>query len=275
MNRFLTVSQLLLALFFVSTGTTIRAEEYRLSMLPRYFPERLTAMLTPLTGYLRERTGEDIQMVLTKNFRDYEQRVKSGEIAIAYQNPLVYVNVSATQEVVAMALKGQEGDRFRGIVITRPDSGITSLADLRGKLVMIVGETSAGGYLSQKLSLLEQGIDIGSLSFEEAAENRQENVIIAVSVAAVDAGFIRESALHKADRYIIPGSVTTIAKTAWLPNWAFSLDRTLDPALRTKVRDAVLALKPGDPVLQALGLTGFRSAADGDYDVMRKLVASP
>lgn len=264
--------QLIFAIFMV-LPTLTAAMEYQFSMLPRYFPDRLTKMMTPLAESLTTQTGETIKAILTDDFADYEKQVNQGKIAIGYENPLVYVNVSENHEVVAMAVKGKDGDKFRGIVITRPDSNIKSLADLKGKLVMIVGETSAGGYLSQKLSLSDAGIDISDMTIDVAADNRQENVIISVSVGDVDAGFIRESAFHVADKYIPPNSIKTIAETAWLPNWALSVNRNMDPALKEKVSKAALSLPEDGPVLKALGLKGFRKADDSEYDVMRKLVA--
>jgi phosphonate transport system substrate-binding protein len=263
---------LIYAIFMLLPSLCV-AVEYQFAMLPRYFPEHLTKMMTPLAEHLTTQTGEKIEAVLTDDFSDYEKKVNAGKIAIGYQNPLVYVNVAKTHEVLAMAIKGKDGDKFRGIIITRPDSDIKSLADLKGKLVMIVGETSAGGYLSQKLTLSDAGIDISDITLDVAADNRQENVIISVSVGDVDAGFIRESAFHMADKYILPNSIKTIAETAWLPNWAFSINRNMDPSLKSKVSQAVLNLQENDPVLKALGLRSFRKADDSEYDVMRKLAA--
>ncbi len=262
---------LIAVMLFVFTKPGFSAE-YKISILPRYYPETLTAMLSPLADYLSKQTGEKIQYILTKNFADYEARVKNGEIAIAYQNPMVYVNVSSVQEVLAMALKGKDGNQFRGIIITRPDSNINTLADLQGKQVMIVSQTSAGGYLSQLLSLNRNGIDASQISFEEAADNRQENVIISVSIGEVDAGFIRESALHKADKYILPGSIKLVLKTAWLPNWAFSVNRSLPDGFREKIRKTILNIQKDGKVLSALGLKGFAAATDSDYDTVRQLM---
>jgi len=256
----------------VVSATPGFSAEYKISMLPRYYPEKLVAMLSPLADYLSKQTGRKIEYILTKNFADYEARVKSGEIAIAYQNPVVYVNVSSVQEVLAMAIKGKDGKQFRGIIITRPDSSINTLTDLQGKQVMIVSKTSAGGYLSQLLSLKQNGVDISSISFEEAADNRQENVIISVSVGEVDAGFIRESALHKADKYILPGSIKSISKTAWLPNWAFSVNRSLPGDFRESIRKAILNIHSDEKVLSALSLKGFTAATSSDYDTIRQLV---
>ncbi len=263
---------LILILICCNSGI-VNAEEYKLSMLPRYFPEKLTAMITPLAAYLSLETGNIIKPVLTDNFTNYQADLQQGKIRIGYENPLVYVNVSDTHEVLATAVKGKGGDKFWGIIITRPDSGITQIADLKGKKIMIVSKASAGGFMSQKLTLKQNGLDVDrDCLLSEAAENRQENVIISVSIGDVDAGFIRESALHKADEFIMPGSIKTIAETAWLPNWAFSVDRYMAQEHKEAILAALLKLSSDGRVLQAMGLTGFKAATDSDYDVMRRLI---
>ena len=263
---------LALLLCFICS-TAVFATGYKISILPRYFPEKLTAMMTPLADYLSKQTGLVIRPVLTDNFADYEARLLKGNIAIGYENPLVYVNVASAHEVLARAVKGMGGDKFRGIIITRPDSGITRLSALKGKNIMIVGRTSAGGYLSQKLTLGKNGINVDKdCQLSVAADNRQENVIISVSIGDVDAGFIRESALHKADQFIMPGSITSIKETAWLPNWAFSVNKNLPQDVKTSLQKAILKLPRNSEVLQALGLTSFISASDADYDVMRNII---
>ena len=253
----------------------VRAEDYKLSMLPRYFPKKIRSMIDPLAEYLSKKTRLAIKPVLTKDFTEYENSIKSGDIAIGYQNPLVYAKVSKVHEVLAMAIKGAGGDKFRGIVIARPDSGIKSIRDLRHKKIMIVGKTSAGGFLSQKITLSENGINTErDCDIEEASDNKQENVIISVSIGDVDAGFIRESALHVADKYIRPGSIMVVSNCAWLPNWAFSVNRSLSDEAKDKIKKAVLQLKKEGPVLKAMSLDGFRPANDSRYDILRKLIGS-
>jgi phosphonate transport system substrate-binding protein len=227
--------------FGFAFSVPLRAEDYKLSMLPRYFPKRIRSMIDPLAEYLSQKTGLAIKPVLTKDFNEYENSIKSGDIVIGYQNPLVYAKVSKAHEVLAMAIKGVGGDKFRGIVIARPDSGIESIRDLRHKKIIIVGKTSAGGFLSQKITLSENGINAErDCVIEEASDNKQENVIISVSIGDMDAGFIRESALHVADKYIQPGSIMVVSNCAWLPNWAFSVDRDLPDEVKNKIKNAVL-----------------------------------
>jgi phosphonate transport system substrate-binding protein len=263
---------LILILVCLNSGM-VQAEEYKLSMLPRFFPEKLTAMITPLTVYLSQETGQTIVPVLTDNFAEYQVELQQGKISIGYENPLVYVNVSDKHEVIATAVKGKGGDKFRGIIITRPDSDITKLADLKGKNIMIVGKHSAGGFLSQKLTLKQNGLDVErDCKLSEAADNRQENVIISVSIGDVDAGFIRESALHKADEFIMPGSIKMLVETAELPNWALSVQKDLPREFKDAILTAILKLTRISPVMRAMGLTAFKASTDSDYDVMRRLV---
>lgn len=264
----------LLIVLITCFATPLMAEgQYKFSMLPRYFPKRIKSMINPLAEYLSKQKGLDVKAVLTKDFAEYENRLKNGDIEIGYQNPLVYVKVSKAHEVLAIATKGTGGDKFRGIIITRPDSGVESIKDLRHKRIMIVGPTSAGGYLSQKMTLSKNGIDVQKdCEIGVAADNKQENVIISVSIGDVDAGFIRESALHAADKYIQPGSIKTLANCAWLPNWAFSVKRSIPEKKKKAIKDALLGLKKGSPVLKAIGLNGFRPADDRRYDIIRKLL---
>jgi phosphonate transport system substrate-binding protein len=254
----------------------VQADSYTLSMLPRYSPEEINQRITPLAKRLAANLNARVEPVVANDFQQYEQRLKRGDIKIGYENPYVYVRVSDKQEVVAMASKGKNGNRFRGIIITRTDSDIVEIGDLKGKMVSIVSRSSAGGFLSQKVTLEEKGFDVNKdLQLIEALDNKQENVILSVYYGDVDAGFIRESALRKVDTYVPPSQIRVIKRTAWLPNWALSVDRSLPDETKMRIKETVLGLTKGDKVLQALKIDSFIPAKDTDYDVMRKAAGLP
>jgi len=257
-------------LLFASNG--MAAEAMVFSILPRYFPERLSQMTAPLISYLSQELQVPVKLQLTDNYARYENLVLKGGVDIGFENPLVYINIADKHEVLATALQNGR-NTFRGLVIARADSPISKLTDLKGKTVMIVGKTSAGGYLSEKLSLREIGIDVQhDCTLVEAADNHQENVLIAVSIGDVDAGFIQEGAYHVADEFIRPNSIKKVVETAWLPNYALSVAKTLPQAQKDKIKAAVVKLKEDSAVMRALEMTGFTSATDADYDVIRRLL---
>ncbi|MCI5223795.1 MAG: phosphate/phosphite/phosphonate ABC transporter substrate-binding protein [Candidatus Electrothrix sp. AR4] len=251
---------------------TATAEEYTLSMLPHFSPDELTAMLSPLSKKLSEETGNDIKIALTENTAHYTAELLRSNIVIGYESPLAYVKVANVHEVIAKAVRGKNGDMLRGIIISRPETEISKVDDLKGKTIMIVSRNSAGGFLSQKLSLKENGIDVEwDCRLIEAADKREENVIISVSIGDVDAGFISESGLHKADQYIRPGSVISVTKTAPLPNWALSVSRNMPKGQKDDLREALLGLTEDTSELKALGITAFKAAEDDEYDIVRNI----
>ena len=242
-------------------------------MSPLFSPEQMNTMLHPLATRLSEKTGNNIELLLAKNIDQYSAEVLHGNIVIGYETPAVYVNISNVHEAIASAVAIEHTTLPRGIIITRPESGISGLDDLKGKKIMIVSRISTGGFLSQKLTLQEQGIDVErDCLLSEAAKYQEENVIISVSIGDVDAGFISEYALHKADQYIAPGSVTAIATTAPLPNWVVSVTRTMPELQKNDLKEALLSLSSEDPASKALGIAGFTSASDADYDIIRDII---
>ena len=267
---------IVLAMASVIPAAQVQAASYTLSMLPRYSPEEISKRITPLADLLAVRLNARVEAVVASDFQQYEQRLKRGDIKIGYENPYVYVRVSDQQEVLAMASKGKDGNRFRGIIITRADSDIVEIGDLKGRTVSIVSRSSAGGFLSQKVTLEEKGLDINKdLQLVEALDNKQENVILSVYYGDVDAGFIRESALHKVDAYVPSNQIRVIKRTAWLPNWALSVNRDMSDEAKKIVKQTVLGLTKEDKALQALKIDGFIPAKDSDYDVMRKAAGLP
>jgi phosphonate transport system substrate-binding protein len=248
----------------------------KISITPRFAADVLLAQLSPLKSYLSEALGEEIEIVLPKDFKDYENRVNSGEIDIAFSNPTIYPLTAGVHEAFAMLSEKQGGDKLRGLVVTRADSDIISIEDLKDRTVVVVGLTSTGGFLSQKVTLAEAGIDANKdLKIQEARDNKQENALLSVFYGDADAAFVREDALHVADGFIPPSQLRVIRRTAWMPNWTLSVKRSLPPAFKEKLRSAVLALKPGAPELEALKAKGFVEATDADFDTVRKALGLP
>ncbi|XOF34744.1 MAG: phosphate/phosphite/phosphonate ABC transporter substrate-binding protein [Candidatus Electrothrix sp. YB6] len=275
MNKILFFLILLCSLFFLFCGgvcVSAAAEEYTLSMQPLFSQEKTTAVLTSLAKALTKETGNTISPLPVQNTDQYTADILHGNIVVGYENPSVYVRLSGVHEVIAAAVQGEDDKGLRGIIISRPEAGITKLTDLKDKNIMIVSRNSAGGFLSQKLSLREEGIDVEwDCQLSEAAEGREENIIISVSIGDVDAGFISKAALHAADRYIVPGSVTTVAETAPLPNWTFSVSRNMPQEQKDDLREALLRLPEDTPAFRVLGITGFKAASDTDYDIIRSI----
>jgi phosphonate transport system substrate-binding protein len=259
-----------------SIGPPAHAQSsYKLSILSIYSPAETNAQIRPLARHLSAALKAPVEPVIYSNNAQYEKALNSGEIDFGFENPPVYVKLN-THEAIAMALQGAEGDMYAGVIVTLSDSPIKTLSDLKYKRIAIVSHTSGGGFLSQKLTLLENGIDIAAeATLVEAVENKQENVLLSVHLDDADAGFVRESALHMTDNFIPSNRLRVLQRTALIPNWAFSIKKNLPDPVKKVVIEALSGLKKGDPVLTALRIDGLRPASDGEYNGVRKAFGIP
>lgn len=248
------------------------AQEIRLGILPRLSPAELTTMFSPLAEYLSRQAGQKVTLVLLKDFAEFKQHVREGQLEIAFSNPLIYVELKRGLDLgpLAVATEKKGGAMFRGILITRQDSGIQSVADVKGRRLVFVDKDSLGGYLSQLLYLRKQGLeptrDFKMLPFAK----KHDNVTLAVLSRFADVGGIREDDLDKMTSKADLADIKVLAQTDMFPNWPlYALPRT-SSAVREKIKAALLALDKGDAVLEAAQLTGFAPITDREYDSVRE-----
>lgn len=250
----------------------------RVAILPLYSAITIYDRYEPLMRYLSQKTGYEFKLVIPKNFEDFVRMVKSGEVHFSYQNPYIFALISKEVNIKPLVTTVGEDcldegicgeDRFRGVIITGYNSGIINIGDLKGKKIMIVSPTSAGGYLSQKMFLKRKGIDV-ERDVKIIDAKRQENVILGVYRGEADAGFIRESALAVWKEEIDMKKIRVLAATDYLPNWPFASIGNDNPALAHEVRKLLIELKDAD-ILEAARIKGFRPAKEEEFEALKQL----
>lgn len=250
----------------------------KVAVLPLYSTITLYNRYEPLMRYLSQKTGYEFKLVVPRDFDDFMDVVKRGAVDFSYQNPYVFSLIDREVDLRPLITTigedspsgdGMEGgESFRGVIITRADSIIRHINGLKNKKVLITSPKSAGGYLSQKLFLLRNGIDVErDMNIIDA--KRQENVILGVYRGEADAGFVRESALVVWKDAVDMKRIRVLARTEPLPNWPFALCRTIDPSLVKTVTRLLTELRDRD-VLKAARIRGFREADEAEFEALRR-----
>src|SRR5574341_110485 len=244
----------------------------KVAILPLYSAITLFDRFDPLMRYLSRKTGYEFKLVIPKDFEDFFDTVRRGEVEFSYSNPYIYIQLADGGHLRAFTTTviPASGDIFRGIIITHRDSSIRTLEDLKGKDVIIVSYKSAGGFLAQKLWLREQGIDVlRDLRLREG--KRQEEVILNVYRRAADAGFVRESALDVLQEEIDLSRIRIVATTAYIANWPFAATKSASEYLTEQVRKSLLEINDRS-ILSAARVEGFKAATDRDFDGLRERI---
>ncbi|RLB04760.1 MAG: hypothetical protein DRG50_08340 [Deltaproteobacteria bacterium] len=241
----------------------LAGEIYKVAVLPEYLPIETWQRFHPLITYLEDISGIRFELIIPRTFRHHIKLVKKAEVDFSYQNPYVFLEVWKYSFPLTLTEKGKGEIEFRGVIITRQDSGINKIEDLKGKRVSIVSSYSAGGFIAQKTLLREMGMDVyTNLSIIETKDNRQENVIFDVILKKADAGFVAEETLERIESKgaLSPGKMKelkVIAYTAGIPNWVFSANKKLPIYIHKKVQKILLNIPPGHPVLKAAKIRRF------------------
>lgn len=264
-----TVLLFLVGSFFAQPIFAASKNSYVLSMLPLFSAQEILGRTNPLAEYLKKETGLDFIVEVKGNYDLFTQGMEKG-IDLAYTNPVYYATASEHHNVLAMASKGVSGNKFRGMIVTRADSAIETAQDLVGARVGYNGPRAGAAYLSQRLTLLENGVDTKQdMTLVKPVNNKQENTLLSVYAGYLDAGFVRESALKSVEKYIPSNRLKIVMKTAWLPQWALSVSHRMPEAHVNKIRKALDRLTEDHRVLKAMKVDALIPAMDSDYDSVR------
>ncbi len=150
--------------------------------------------------YLKKETGFNIKQIFPDTFDEHMRMVGQGKVDISFTNPYVYVKTAYRygEKAFAQVIEDSGLKSFRGQIICRADnSSIQTIQDCKGKRLIAVDLTSAGGYLYPMGLFSDHGIrqeDFAEVDFSHGPGGKQEKVILAVYVGQYDIGLIREGA---------------------------------------------------------------------------------
>ena len=207
--------------------------------------------------------------------------VGRGLIDLTFSNPFIYVKIADRYGARAFARIVEERgkENFRGQIICLADNPhIKTLADLKGKRLIAVDPTSAGGFLYPWSYVLEHGLrkgDFAEITFAPGPGGKQEKVVMAVYSGKYDVGMIREGTLKILADKIDLKQIRILAYSRWYPGWVYAARSGLDPAVVAKIKEALLALDINNPehkaILERAGFIGVIPAQDADFDPVRRL----
>ncbi|EFH89812.1 phosphate/phosphite/phosphonate ABC transporter substrate-binding protein [Ktedonobacter racemifer] len=126
----------------------------------------LQATMLRLEQYLGRYLQQEVQVMLSQNYEEILTGLEEGTIDGAKLGPYAFALAQARLGVKPLAnpieipsAKGELPPPYRSLIFTRADSGITHLAQLKGKSFGFVGPHSTSGYLVATFLLQQAGID--------------------------------------------------------------------------------------------------------------------
>jgi phosphate/phosphite/phosphonate ABC transporter binding protein len=245
--------------------------------------ELLLELYSPLIESVSQKTGLSVLIQVGEDYADMERRLVGGDVDVAVISPYSYVRAKRSQpgiEVFASHIAAGSVS-YGAYIITREDSGIESLEDLRGKRFAFVDQRSTSGWLFPAARMLSAGIH-PTEDLEEHFLNTHDQVFDAVmsgsfAGGATYAGAIAEGRQRHPDTAVM---LRVVAKAQRIPHEAYAgragLPEAVGRALATALSEISTADSDGRrllaPMARArLDLNGFLEVEDSHYDVIREV----
>jgi len=160
----------------------------------------------------------------------------------------VQAQIRSGGKVIPIAQR-EEDTKFRSVFITQKSSGITKLADLKGKQVSFGSQSSTSGHLMPRTFLLEAGID-PEKDFKRVAYSGAHDATIASVVSGrVDAAALDITVWNKfvTENKVDTSKVDVFFTTPAYFNYNWSVHADMPAALREKITKAILAIDMNTP----------------------------
>lgn len=264
-------------MFLAPPGAPAGERPLVLGVFPRHSPAETVQMFTPLANHLSRELGRPVQVRTTTDFKTFWDAIAAGRYDLVHCNQYHYLR--AHQELgYRVIAKNEEIGRaaMAGAIVVRRDSGIRSLADLRGKTIVFGGNRQAlMSYIIPTQMLRRAGLAPGS--YTEVFASDPPNVPLAVYFRRADAGGTGDVVL---DMPFVRDKIDTsklmyLARSEEVSQLPWAVSPRMPAAEAERIRRALLAVRgarDGPDILATALLTNLLPATDREYDSIRRIV---
>ena len=243
-----------------ASGQSTEARTLVLGNIDAKNPADKMAEFQPLLDYLVEHLEEygieDGEVLIAQDTAEMARLLESGEVDLYIDAAIPSLEVCATAGCDFALRQWKGGDaELAGIFVTSKTSGITSLEDLQGRVIMLEQPHSSVGHILPLAALFEKGITTRKVDNAEAtveadevgyvvAPGGQSSMSLLLS-GEIDALAIGERAF---DRFSpdVQEQAVIIERTISAPSQLVAFSPVLDAGVGAEIRRLLISLEETD-----------------------------
>ena len=251
--------------------------EIKMGVFPRRSAEATQTAFQPLADHLSKVLGEEVKLIVPASFKEFWLSVKRNEFDLVHYNQYHYIRSHKENGYRVIAANEEFGNRqIAGALTVRKDSGINSVADLRGKVILFGGGRKAmGSYIAPTAVLKQAGLQEGKDYMVNYAINPPSAVVGTYTKGAGAAGsgdvVLRLQAVTKK---INADDMKIIAQSEPFIHLPWAVSASLSEEKAQKIQKEMTSLKEspaGREVLSSAEVTDFYAVTDKDFDKVREI----
>jgi phosphonate transport system substrate-binding protein len=267
-----TLRAMLTCALFAASAASVAQQVFRVTTIPEEAATEQVRKFTPLATYLEKRLGMKVEFTPVNDYPAAVEALVNKKVDLVWFGGFTHVQaqIRSGGKIIPIAQR-EEDTKFQSVFITQTNSGIKTLADLKGKQVSFGSQSSTSGHLMPRHFLLQANLnpekDFKRIAYSGAHDATIASVVSGkVDAAALDITVWRKFVgENKVDTKAVDVFYTTPPYFNY--NWSVHADMPAD--LRAKVQKALLDLDANTPegkeILQLNRATRYISTSPENY----------
>ncbi|VVS91476.1 phosphonate ABC transporter substrate-binding protein [Desulfoluna spongiiphila] len=248
----------------------------RIGFIPTEGGSAVESRFQPLADHVKESLGVEVEIISASDYSGVITAMAHKHLDFAYFGPKSYVEAAKKANAQAIALElNKEGEPgYYGVVITRKDSSVTTLAQIKGKVFAFTDPNSTSGYLVPNILFARDLKVKPEAYFRQVKFSGSHGAsILSVKNGAVDVAATNNIDL---DRMIQKGQATLddfriLWTSELIPGAPMAARRDLPESLKAAFAGALLTFNGDKEGMAHLQNGGYGFADDSTYDTIRYL----
>jgi phosphonate transport system substrate-binding protein len=223
---------------------------FRVTTIPEEVATEQMRKFTPIATYLEKRLGMKVEFTPVSDYPAAVEALVNKKVDLVWFGGFTHVQaqIRSGGKIVPIAQR-EEDTRFQSVFIAKTNSGIKTLADMKGRQVSFGSQSSTSGHLMPRSYLLQASID-PEKDFKRIAYSGAHDATIASVVSGkVDAAALDITVWRKfvTENRVDTKAVDVFFTTPTYFNYNWSVHADMPAELRNRVQKALLDLDPSTP----------------------------
>jgi phosphonate transport system substrate-binding protein len=222
----------------------------RVSAIPDENPNELLRIYMPFAEYLAKELKMRVQFTPVVDYAATVEGLAARKLDLVWYGGFTSVQaVRRTNGTAKRLVLRQEDAEFKSVFVTRPGSGITSLADLKGKTFAFGSVGSTSGHLMPRFFILKAGLNPEKDFKQLAYSGAHDATALWVESGKVDAGALNFLVWDKLvqTKKVDLAKVNVFWTTPPYVDYVWTARGDLDKGLQEKISSAFLKLDYQNP----------------------------
>jgi phosphonate transport system substrate-binding protein len=276
MRKLIVAVGVLLLAVFAGEVTAQSLKELRVSAIPDENPQEMLRIYTPFAEYLTKEIGIPVKFTPVVDYAATVEGLAANRLEMVWYGGLTSVQAARQAKGARRIIVRKEDAQFKSYFITRKETGIKDLKDLKGKTFAFGSVSSTSGHLMPRYFLLKGGInpekDFSKFSFSGA----HDATAAWVEAGQVDAGALNFLVWDKLveTKKVDTNKVTIFWTTPAYVDYVWTVRAGVDKGTVEKISKAFLKLDYGNPehkkLLDLHRTKGYIAAKDEDWKAIKE-----